>query len=103
QRRDDRQPITMVSDIPGQKFGAQSGPGSKHTRPGAHMPHSRKVTAHYVGPTARGDLGAVGVVRTAYVVMTLTMGGYASAALPPPSDAQKAQAAEAAAKTAWSD
>ncbi len=42
-------------------------------------------------------------MRIAAVMIAVSVGGYASAALPPPSDAQKALAAETAAKAAWSD
>ena len=42
-------------------------------------------------------------MRIALLVMAVVMCGHASAKLPPPTEAAKIQAAEAAAKTAWSD
>ena len=42
-------------------------------------------------------------MRIALLVTAVAVCGYASAKLPPPTEAAKSQAAEAAAKTAWSD
>jgi hypothetical protein len=42
-------------------------------------------------------------MRTAVALIVVAYAGFAGAKLPPPTDAAKAQSAEAAAKTAWSD